>query len=154
MGSLGADVIYDPSCLPHLVRVLSFLLNKKKSDSLTQKESSTGSIPDSKCGHEKVNNANQGKILCANGLGRCYSSLNGIDACKEAAIFRSSEGPVAYIASVIRNIDTFSCFIALAKQSNLAITDITESFRPYNLLPYMQSYERSSIRLFTVSCIN
>ncbi|KAJ0014217.1 hypothetical protein Pint_19978 [Pistacia integerrima] len=149
---LGADVIYDPTCLPHLVRVLSILLNQKKSDSPTQKESCKGSIRDSEYGHDRVNDTNQGKILCANDLDRCHSNHNGIDACKEVPNTRSSEGPVAYIASVIRNIDTFNCFLALASQANLAITDITETFRPFNLLPYMQSYQRSNIRLFIVSC--
>ncbi|XP_031276362.1 uncharacterized protein LOC116134851 isoform X1 [Pistacia vera] len=149
---LGADVIYDPTCLPHLIRVLSILLNQKKSDSPTQKESCKGSIRDSEYGHDRVNDTNQGKILCANDLDRCHSNHNGIDACKEAPNTRSSEGPVAYIASVIRNIDTFNCFLALARQANLATTDITETFRPFNLLPYMQSYQRSSIRLFIVSC--
>ncbi|KAJ0080005.1 hypothetical protein Patl1_22767 [Pistacia atlantica] len=67
---LGADVIYDPTCLPHLIRVLSILLNQKKSDSPTQKESCKGSIRDSEYGHDRVNDTNQGKILCANDLDR------------------------------------------------------------------------------------
>ncbi|TYI70887.1 hypothetical protein E1A91_D08G254800v1 [Gossypium mustelinum] len=50
---LGADVIYDPSCLPHLVKVLAILLNKKKS----YIENREGSIPNSFPGDGKVNDA-------------------------------------------------------------------------------------------------
>ncbi|KAL5768464.1 hypothetical protein ACOSP7_015010 [Xanthoceras sorbifolium] len=145
---LGADVIYNPECLPHLVRVLAILLNKRKSFSQSQKECSEGSVPDSICVDTKLNSANErftGHVHNSNN-----SDPNGHDifARKGAG---SGEHPVAYIASVIRNIDTFNYFLALAEQASLTITDITETQRPFNLLPYMQSYDRSSIRLFTVS---
>lgn len=95
---LGADVIYNPECLSHLVRVLACLLNREKSSSTIQ-------------------------------------------SC-----------PVAYIASVIRNVDTFNKFLMLVKEAKLCIEDITEKGpRPMNLLPYMHSYDRSSIRLFTIT---
>ncbi|XP_047315833.1 putative uncharacterized protein DDB_G0277003 [Impatiens glandulifera] len=95
---LGADVIYNPECLPHLVRVLGCLLNREKSSSTVQSR------------------------------------------------------PVAYIASVIRNIDTFNLFLVLVKEAKLSIEDITEKgSKPMNLLPYMHSYDRSSLRLFTIT---
>lgn len=115
--SLGADIMYDPSCFPDLVRLLAIFLNPN----------SESSMPGSIC-VDKVNDPNQGK--------------NG----------SSWEGPVAYIATVIRNVNTFNYFLALAEQANLSITDLTETRKPFNLLPYMQSYDRSSIRLITVSC--
>ncbi|KAL6324218.1 hypothetical protein AAG906_006490 [Vitis piasezkii] len=59
--------------------------------------------------------------------------------------------PVAYIASVIRNIETFNYFLALAEEANLDVKDLTEQCKPFDLLPYMQSYDRSSVRLFTLS---
>ncbi|KAJ4719514.1 Methyltransferase family protein [Melia azedarach] len=114
---LGADIMYDPSCFPDLVRLLAIFLNPN----------SESSMPGSIC-VDKVNDPNQGK--------------NG----------SSWEGPVAYIATVIRNVNTFNYFLALAEQANLSITDLTETRKPFNLLPYMQSYDRSSIRLITVSC--
>lgn len=121
--SLGADIMYDRSCFPDLVRILAILLNRRKSDSSSRKESSKGFMLDIKC------NTND---------------LNDLTAVP-------SKGPVAYIATVIRNIDTFSYFLSLVEQANLSITDLTEAKMPFNLLPYMRSYDRSNMRLFTVS---
>lgn len=120
---LGADIMYDRSCFPDLVRILAILLNRRKSDSSSRKESSKGFTLDTKC------NTND---------------LNDLTA-------ETSKGPVVYIATVIRNIDTFNYFLSLVEQANLSITDLTEAKMPFNLLPYMQSYDRSNMRLFTVS---
>ena len=136
--SLGADVIYDPVCLPHLVRVLSTLLNQKKSYS------------------EKVNDNCQWGSTCID------SNLNGSnhqeddkgengDGLNVAPSLQSRKGPLALIASVIRNIDTFNYFLALIDKASLTITDVTETLKPINLLPYMQSYNTTSIKLFIVS---
>ncbi|KAK1397690.1 hypothetical protein POM88_007553 [Heracleum sosnowskyi] len=38
--NLGADVIYDPLCIPHLIRVLSIILRQRKADSHALDESS------------------------------------------------------------------------------------------------------------------
>lgn len=59
--------------------------------------------------------------------------------------------PLAYIASVIRNPETFNLFLALAETANLYVKDLTEQYKPFDLLPYMQSYDRSTVRLFTLS---
>ncbi|XP_018484308.1 uncharacterized protein LOC108855094 isoform X3 [Raphanus sativus] len=102
---LGADVIYDPSCFPHLLRVLVALLRRS-----TKRDN--GSL-----------------------------ETEG-----------SSSPAVAYIASVIRNADTFNAFLTLVDQMNLSITDLTEELKPpFELLPYMHSYDRSSVRLFSIS---
>lgn len=61
------------------------------------------------------------------------------------------DAPVAYIAQVVRNYETFHCFLKLADEAQLCVVDITESKRPHNLLPYMLSYDRLSVRLFRVS---
>ncbi|KAK4344971.1 hypothetical protein RND71_035147 [Anisodus tanguticus] len=103
---LGADVIYDPLCLPHLVRVLTILLKR-----------------------EEINGVPHAEHLSP-GLG---------------------QGPVAYIASVIRNIDTFNYFLSLAEKEKLIVSDITETMKPLDLLPYVKSYQRSSIRMFRIS---
>ncbi|KAA0063686.1 hypothetical protein IC582_011668 [Cucumis melo] len=116
---LGADVIYDPICLPDLVRVLSILLRPK------QIGSSTHSFPVS----EHIDD--QGK-----------DGSHGFKASRDHSI--------AYIASVIRNIDTFNRFLSLVEQANLSICDVTDELKPMNLLPYMYTYNRSSIRLFTL----
>ncbi|KAJ4719300.1 Protein-lysine N-methyltransferase [Melia azedarach] len=97
---LGADIMYDPSCFPDLVRLLAIFLNPN----------SESSMPGSIC-VDKVNDPNQGK--------------NG----------SSWEGPVAYIATVIRNVNTFNYFLALAEQANLSITDLTETRKPFNCFP-------------------
>ncbi|XP_052180509.1 branched-chain-amino-acid aminotransferase-like protein 1 [Diospyros lotus] len=124
---LGADVIYDPLCLPHLVRLLSFLLNREKP------------YP------HNAENSNH----CSDTRRDGTAPGNGSGAQRAAPALQ--EGPVAYVASVIRNVDTFNCFLALAKAKNLNVEDVTENFVPSNLLPYMHSYDRSSVRLFALS---
>ncbi|KDP23547.1 hypothetical protein JCGZ_23380 [Jatropha curcas] len=118
---LGADIIYDPSCLPYLIQVLVILLNQAKACP----ESQTQNDCDDVCRVEGLDNG---------------SSHGG-----------RKKGPVAYIACVIRNIETFCYFLRLAEQANLTVKDITETLRPMDLLPYMQSYNRSSIRLFDIA---
>ncbi|XP_031736598.1 protein-lysine N-methyltransferase EEF2KMT isoform X1 [Cucumis sativus] len=116
---LGADVIYDPICLPDLVRVLSILLRPK------QIGSSTHSFPVTEHVDDQRNDGSRG--------------------------FKTSrDHPIAYIASVIRNIDTFNRFLSLVEQANLSMCDVTDELKPMNLLPYMYTYNRSSIRLFTL----
>lgn len=109
--SLGADVIYDPSCLPHLLRVLVALLRKPS-------KRDNGSLKT-----EDRDTTQQG-----------------------------SSPTVAYIASVIRNADTFNAFLTLVDQMDLSITDMTAELKPhFELLSYMHSYDRSSVRLFSIS---
>ncbi|KAL5566142.1 hypothetical protein UlMin_029306 [Ulmus minor] len=124
---LGADVIYDPLCLPHLVRVLAILANQTKSYSQKQNEILKGPVPES-CG------------LNANFFSETGSLGGGL-----------RKGPLVFIASVIRNMETFNKFIALVDQANLIITDLTEELKPFNLLPYMKSYDRTNVRLFVIS---
>ncbi|KAG9457445.1 hypothetical protein H6P81_001953 [Aristolochia fimbriata] len=153
---LGADVVYDPACLPHLVQVLSTLLKTRKSNLYQgQNSSSNGSVrmndmilkmdhpktckTDAYC-HllEETKVAASDKIEQRNASFSTSSSTNSVDGLS----------PVAYIATVIRNIDTFNCFLSLADEANLSVVDITETNKPLNLLPYMRSYDRSSIRLY------
>uniref|UniRef100_A0A7C9AGM0 FAM86 N-terminal domain-containing protein n=1 Tax=Opuntia streptacantha TaxID=393608 RepID=A0A7C9AGM0_OPUST len=136
---LGADVIYDPSCLPHLIRVLSILLSRRKSIDCSS---------DSKAQHPTP--PQDHRIQYDNG------NDNPAQLQLEAATleFLSEElgcGPVALIASVIRNIDTFRCFLKLAHEANIAVRDLTQTVRPFDLLPYMQSYSRADVRLFILS---
>lgn len=98
--SLGADIIYNPECIPDLVRVFSILLD---SDSF---------------GEDK------------------------------------REAPTAYIATVIRNLDTFNYFLTVAGKSMLSVVDVTAKTQVPNLLPYMCSYERSSVHLLRVSLLS
>ncbi|MBA0764148.1 hypothetical protein Gotri_013517 [Gossypium trilobum] len=142
---LGADVIYDPSCLPHLVKVLAILLNKKKS----YIENREGSIPNSFPGDGKVNDAHDLDASSFHAQRINTSEVKGI--INNAVDLVSRADPVAYIASVIRNADTFDRFLALADQADLRIKDLTSTLRPFDLLPYIKSYDRSSIRLFTVT---
>lgn len=89
----------------------------------------------------KVNGANQGNP---------NADCDGFD--KTICDGTSREGPMAYIAFVIRNINTFNQFLSLVGQANITITDLTETHKPINLLPYMQSYDRSQVRLLVLSC--
>ncbi|KAK8954695.1 hypothetical protein KSP39_PZI001621 [Platanthera zijinensis] len=98
---LGADIIYDPKCAPHLVQVLRTLLTSNRSRASRSTE--------------------------------------------------QTEASIAYIASVIRNKDTFQYFLLLAEEARLSVLDITDDFQPLNLLPYMLSYDRTSVRLLQIS---
>ncbi|OEL31650.1 hypothetical protein BAE44_0007327 [Dichanthelium oligosanthes] len=106
---LGADIIYDPVCVPHLVQVLSMLLR-----------------PDRR----------QGKTNGKSG-----------DECE-------TEGPVAYIATVVRNAETFNCFAKAAADAKLYAVNITSSAAPSNFLPYMLSYDRSNVQLLKITLLS
>lgn len=135
---LGADVIYDPPCLPHLVKVLAFLLSRGKLLSHLYNRSSNGVLLSSAQKNGAKNSSDSDTLDKAMP-----------DDCPNVE-YASKKGPLAFIASVIRNVDTFNRFLALADQANLSVEDVTEKFVPFNLLPYLQSYPRSSVRLLTV----
>ncbi|KAI6692891.1 hypothetical protein NL676_020601 [Syzygium grande] len=101
---LGADVIYDPLCPPHLVATVG--------------------------SHDYSDRCN---------------SLDVEAACDGAGKASPTKHRIAYISSVIRNANTFCHFLALVDKANLAIADLTGALQPASLLPYMQSYDRSSI---------
>ncbi|GMN25092.1 hypothetical protein TIFTF001_000812 [Ficus carica] len=145
---LGADVIYDPVCLPHLVRVLDTLLNQTKPYSKEQNENREASSLENTCTSDNLKDAKQRNGDNGNGL----EAFLGKSERNGASGLESRKGPLALIASVIRNIDTFDYFLGLIDKASLTVTDITETLQPMNLLPYMKSYNRSEIRLFTVSC--
>ena len=100
---------------------------------------------------DKFNGSLQGNAN-ANDNGNGCDANGGKIICNGTSNTGSRKGPVAYIASVIRNIDTFNHFLSLVDQANITITDLTETHKPLNLLPYMQSYDRSNVRLFVLSC--
>ncbi|KAJ8753363.1 hypothetical protein K2173_019762 [Erythroxylum novogranatense] len=143
---LGADIIYDPLCLPHLVRVLAILLNQTKTDKSTLKDTQKDSSAESICGDQE-------NVLNKNKNGHGHRDGYGLVGGYQDTSFNPElkKGRVAYISSVIRNIDTFNYFLKLTEEANLAVSDVTEALRPFELLPYMESYNRSSIRLFTVT---
>ncbi|XAR49087.1 hypothetical protein NMG60_11032146 [Bertholletia excelsa] len=126
---LGADVIYDPLCLPYLVQVLASLLNRESASCHIRSDGCKG---------------------CGSHTGQVKEVPNDSQTI-EFASHTSNDGPVAFIASVIRNIDTFRCFLALATEAKLNVKDVTEKYMPFNLLPYMKSYDQSSIRLFSLT---
>ncbi|KAK7821525.1 putative protein n-methyltransferase fam86b1 [Quercus suber] len=109
---LGADVIYDPACLPYLVRLLAILLNKKMPSSAKRNDSCQGSLLDSKSMDGKFNGSLQGNAN-ANDNGNGFDANGGKIIYNGTSNTGSRKGPVAYIASVIRNIDTFNHFLSL-----------------------------------------
>lgn len=99
---LAADVIYNPSCVPHLIRLLSIFLTRRSSNDDTNKNEECRFSP-----------------------------------------------PVAFIATVIRNVETFDYFLKHAAEAHLTIIDITETNKPHSFLPYMVStYNRANVRLY------
>ncbi|XP_054800795.1 uncharacterized protein LOC129304960 isoform X4 [Prosopis cineraria] len=143
---LGADVIYDPASLPHLVRVISILLSHAKSYSCRQVASDLA--PNSKYGNGELHNKNQ----------RNCEDLADVSAVAGTTInnYGSGDGPkeapLAYIACVVRNVETFSYFLSLVDQAKLDIVDLTGSLKPASLLPYMHAYNEASIRLLRITC--
>lgn len=114
---IGADIIYNPSCVPHLVRVLSMLLRED----------------DGLCRSAKT-----------------ATNQETSDKVTENGAFR---GRVAYIATVIRNADTFNCFAKAADDAKLSIVNITSTTASSSFLPYMLSYDRSSVQLLEVTLL-
>uniref|UniRef100_A0A804RGX9 S-adenosyl-L-methionine-dependent methyltransferase superfamily protein n=1 Tax=Zea mays TaxID=4577 RepID=A0A804RGX9_MAIZE len=108
---LGADIIYDPVCVPHLVRVLSMLLRR---------------------------DGRQG----------------GTNGTSVDEFVYETEAPVAYIATVVRNPETFDCFATAAADTGLSVLNITSSTAPSRFLPYMLSYDRSSVQLLRISLLS
>ncbi|KAK3031605.1 hypothetical protein RJ639_035611 [Escallonia herrerae] len=138
---LGADVIYNPLCLPHLIRVLSLLLNREK----TYPHEQNGGCQRSQL-HGEVHGGDDKQLNGCEGKARLATTPN-----PTYSPHVSKGVPVAYIASVIRNIETFGYFLNLAEQANLKVTDITENVKRFDLLPYMQSYHLSDVRLVSIS---
>lgn len=145
---LGADVIYDPLCLPHLVRVLAILL---KREDLNLHPLNNGCKdycpPDQRC--------LESREMSSAGTLDTYVGKEEINGDSHAQHFSPGLGqePVAYIASVIRTIDTFNYFLSLAEKEKLIVSDITETMKPVDLLPYLKSYPRSSVRMLKISCL-
>ncbi|XP_073048223.1 uncharacterized protein [Primulina eburnea] len=119
---LGSDVIYNPSCLPHLVRVLATLLR-----------------PDSSLHNERRFNHSLEEKVTSNG-----------SPASEILGHPSANGPVAFFTSVIRNIKTFDYFLALAAKADLNVMDMTEKVEIFEFLPYLSSYPRLNVRIFKI----
>ncbi|KAL2942184.1 Protein-lysine N-methyltransferase EEF2KMT [Bienertia sinuspersici] len=132
---LGADVTYDPSCLPHLVRVLTILLNRRKAAIKNVN------------GNVQVSDETEG---CSDDCTESNNPKLQVASIK-SLVQEMKKGPVALITSVIRNVDTFNTFLNLCCQNNILVRDITESVNPYKLLPYMESYNRSDVHLLLLS---
>ncbi|KAL3516145.1 hypothetical protein ACH5RR_023047 [Cinchona calisaya] len=142
---LGADVIYDPLYLPHLVQVLTGLLKRGTSYPNHGNDPCEGCQPDFRWIRSEVQNEGS----------KCDTTKGEVESCSAPCVEHEDHaferGPVAYIASVIRNMETFNYFLELTKQANLIVNDITENSQPFNLLCYAKSYQRSSIRIFSIS---
>ncbi|KAF5189535.1 Protein-lysine n-methyltransferase eef2kmt [Thalictrum thalictroides] len=157
---LGADVMYDPSCFPPLVRVLSILLKPNNSNAHQRNGRAMGSPTHNGFMYNQIDDDNKTTASgCCLRQSESDCNDNGFSACGGRAEYAdklstNSPGfPIAYIATVIRNVDTYNYFLNLASQAQLAVVDITASQKPLTLLPYMQSYDRSSIRLLTLSAL-
>lgn len=157
---LGADVIYDPSCLPHLVRVMAVLLKGEmlhpdyQGSSCIDHEAENPDYQGSSCiDHESENGGIRGEVIPTDYVINATEGKAGHDRHAENAYSASKTRAVAYIASVIRNIGTFNYFLHLLEQANLKSVDITEDIKPYNLLPYVKSYQRSTVRILQIACV-
>lgn len=179
---LGADVIYDPMSVPHLIHLLAILLSPKRfshhqGNERCYKELLENHIDDETNDadgkalnfdhnntHEHLSKSNDATFQWSNSqkgkasdekvhrLATNQDKANDNDISNGFSIWEVvKQGPVAYIATVIRNVDTFNYFLTLAEKARLSVVDLTETGKPLNLLPYMRSYDRSSIRLYAIS---
>ncbi|KAL9235067.1 hypothetical protein vseg_009863 [Gypsophila vaccaria] len=139
---LGADVIYDPSCIPHLVRVLAILLRHERTVDSKSYPNPGGLVRSS----TRIHNNNDDFVESDNATVQAASM-------KFLAQEMMSR-PVALIASVIRNVNTFNCFLDTSRRANLVIRDLTDSIKFSNMIPYMESYKRSDVRLFMLSYLS
>ncbi|KAI6692492.1 hypothetical protein NL676_020202 [Syzygium grande] len=124
----SANMIYDPLCLPLLVRLLSVLVNKSKSSSQFPRAGCDSAIGGS---HDYGDRCNASDVKAA------YDSARN-----------ATKHLMAYILSAIHNDSTFNRFLGLLGEAKLAIADLTGTLQPTSLLPDMQLYDRSSRRLF------
>ncbi|XWS64580.1 hypothetical protein CRYUN_Cryun05aG0015800 [Craigia yunnanensis] len=115
--------------------------NQNVSCDKNQEGNSRNSLPELTYADIKVNGASQRQVLNAHDLDSSSSYAYNIKTSgvkriiNDAANLASRADPVAYIASIIWNADIFNHFLALADQSDLTITDLTSSLRPFDLLP-------------------
>ncbi|KAL8159552.1 hypothetical protein V2J09_001089 [Rumex salicifolius] len=135
---LGADVIYNPSCLPDLIRVLSIILKQRKPLSPQTQQTTKQFPPLGRCINKK-------KIDASNTV--YTNKTSPVEPVMKLLSHELDLGPVALIATVIRNTETFDYFVSLASQANLVVRDLTETIKPAQLLPYMKSYPRSDAQM-------
>lgn len=118
---IGADLIYDPSCIPHLVQLLTWFLSRHK--------------------HEKCQ---PGRKATIGQEGMHSGHLNEMESSTDVL-------PIAFLATVIRNIDTLNMFISSARLAGLFVEDVTQSMRPSIFLPQITGIDRSAICLHKLS---
>ncbi|KAH9622856.1 hypothetical protein KSS87_012908, partial [Heliosperma pusillum] len=114
---LGADVIYDPACIPHLVRVLTLLLRREETVDSKSRPTPLGLVS----GTEKFGYKNDDCVMSDNAKVEATTM--------EFFSQEMKSRPVALIASVIRNIDTFNCFLDTTSQANMVVRDLTNSIK-------------------------
>ncbi|GAB2246480.1 hypothetical protein Droror1_Dr00001973 [Drosera rotundifolia] len=146
---LGADIVYDPSSLPHLVRLLSSLLQRRKTQNRLQDSNGAECHPSLRSIKGDFDEAEDSTCSCRNGAHTRIPSLEVPDA--EFLSHALESGPVAFIACVVRNVNTFEYFIDLVWRAKLAIRELTKITRQATLLPYMKAYPRSDVKLLLIS---
>ncbi|KAK1397843.1 hypothetical protein POM88_007706 [Heracleum sosnowskyi] len=121
------DVIYDPLCIPHLIRVLSIILRQRKADSHALDESSEH-LHDEKfagtCEERETLDRHLKEFDSLYSMSPCTSNKSS-DRWRETI----KQVPVVYIASVVRNIDTFNYFLTVAENADLSVTDLSEEIQ-------------------------
>ncbi|KAL9270376.1 Protein-lysine N-methyltransferase EEF2KMT-like protein [Drosera capensis] len=146
---LGTDIIYDPSTLPHLVRLLSSLLQRRKTQNHLQESNGAECHPSLRSTKGDSDGAEDSTCSCRNGAHTRIPSLEVVDA--EFLSHALESGPVAFIACVVRNVNTFEYFIDLVRRAKLAIRELTKIMRQATLLPYMKAYRQTDVKLLLIS---
>lgn len=119
---IGADLIYDPACISHLVRVLSLFLSRYKNSEATPE-----------------------------GISISPTKYMQNESMKQTDYRNKDVRPIAFLATVIRNMDTINMFISSAHLAGLLVEDVSHTMRPSVCLPQVTSIDRSAICLHKVS---
>jgi hypothetical protein len=156
---LGADLIYDPEYIPHLVHVVASLLSFESS---TPRNNDGNSIDQvfRTAGDEDGDDAFNLSAAEETATLKDYSISNDCcnTSCTEEKDPKLCQQPrdlgqngqwqhIAYIASALRNPETLVYFVETARAAQLEITDVTDVMQPLKCFTDIKGFDRTRIRL-------
>jgi hypothetical protein len=159
MCSLGADLIYDPEYIPHLVHVVASLLSFESSMQRNNDGNSIGQVFRT-AGDEDGDDAFNLSAAEETATLKDYSITNDCcnTSCTEEKDPKLCQQPrdlrqngqwqrIAYIASALRNPETLVYFVETARAAQLEITDVTDVMQPLKCFTDIKGFDRTRIRL-------
>jgi len=156
---LGADLIYDPEYIPHLVHVVASLLSFESSMPRNNDGNSIDQVFRT-AGDEDGDDAFNLSAAEETATLKEYSITNDCcnTSCTEEKDPKLCQQPrdlrqngqwqcIAYIASALRNPETLVYFVETARAAQLEITDVTDVMQPLKCFTDIKGFDRTRIRL-------